>query len=304
MSLDARISTTLPSHPKTKKLIRRIGMDGAWKLICFFLWARQAKPDGDLAGMSDEDLELAVDWHGEPGALISAMSDVGFLDGEEFGRSLHDWEDHNPFAAGQSARSDKARLAGLVRQYGAEKGREMFHAYQARKLQDDSSELATSSDDSACSSASSSATSSIEQSDELAGSTPPSSKSPAPSPSPSPYPLPKPNTPPTPRKRGREPVAALGLEFLLSAGVPAQAAKDWLAVRAKSRAPLTESAWNGLVREAQRAGLSPAQAVQIAAEKGWRGFEASWIADRGARPGLPAPAAPRETVRDVSELGL
>lgn len=114
----------------------------------------------------------------------------------------------------------------------------------------------------------------------------------------------KKDTPPSPRKRGRETGPALGLEFLLTSGVPEQAAKDWLAVRAKGRAPLTESAWNGLVREAKRAGISPAQAVQIAAEKGWRGFEAAWVADRGGRPGTPSPAAPRETVRDVSELGL
>ena len=64
----------------------------------------------------------------------------------------------------------------------------------------------------------------------------------------------KKETPPTPRKRGRESAPALGLDFLLTAGVPEQAAKDWLAVRAKGRAPLTESAWNGLVREARGAG--------------------------------------------------
>ena len=30
--IDARISVGLPAHPKTKKLIRRLGEGGAWRL--------------------------------------------------------------------------------------------------------------------------------------------------------------------------------------------------------------------------------------------------------------------------------
>ncbi len=70
MIIDARISTALPSHPKTKKLIRRLGAGAAWHLVCLFLWAAANRSTGNLAGMSDEDVELAIDWGGEPGAFV------------------------------------------------------------------------------------------------------------------------------------------------------------------------------------------------------------------------------------------
>jgi len=133
MTLDIRINATLPAHPKTKKLIRRVGMGGAWQLVCFFLWARQNRSDGDLSGMSDEDIELAVDWDGEPGAFVAALIDVKFLDGAEGARSIHDWADHNPWSTGAEERSDKSRKAAFVKHYGKDRGEQMFHAERARR---------------------------------------------------------------------------------------------------------------------------------------------------------------------------
>src|SRR5688572_25836827 len=106
---DARLSTGLPGHPKTKRLIRRLGDAGGWYLVKLILWARGERPNGDLAGLSADDIELAVDWPSEPNALISALVDVGFLDVTDEGYRLHDWEDHQPWAAGAAIRSAKAR---------------------------------------------------------------------------------------------------------------------------------------------------------------------------------------------------
>lgn len=131
MNTDARISVGLPNHPKTKKLIRRLGPSGSWALVRLFLWASQNRPGGDLSGLSDEDIELAVDWPEKPGALVSALVEVRFVDGAEGARAIHDWGHHNPWAAGHKDRSDKARKAGLVSRYGKEKGERMFHAGQA-----------------------------------------------------------------------------------------------------------------------------------------------------------------------------
>ena len=102
--IDARIAVGLPAHPKTKKLIRRVGEAGAWRLVCLFLWVAQSRPDGDLAGMSGEDVELAADWQGEEGAFIKALLEVGFVDGKEGAYSIHSWQEHNPWAAGADAR--------------------------------------------------------------------------------------------------------------------------------------------------------------------------------------------------------
>lgn len=130
--IDARIAVGLPSHPKTKKLIRRAGEAGAWRLVCLFLWVAQSRPDGDLSGMTGEDIELAADWQGEEGAFIKVLIEVGFVDGEEGAYSIHDWQEHNPWAAGADARSEKAKWLALCKHHGRKKAAEMMPEYAAR----------------------------------------------------------------------------------------------------------------------------------------------------------------------------
>ena len=65
---------------------------------------------------------------------------------------------------------------------------------------------------------------------------------------------------------------------LIDAGVCRQHAADWLKVRGK---PLTPTAWNSVVTEAGKAGITPAEAVRIAAENSWRGFRADWLNKAG-----------------------
>lgn len=64
---------------------------------------------------------------------------------------------------------------------------------------------------------------------------------------------------------------------IISEGVDAQVADDWMAVRKAKKAPLTQSSWEAVKREAAAAGLTPAEAVKIAAESNWQGFKASWL---------------------------
>lgn len=134
VSADARISTALPAHPKTKKLVKRLGGGAAWHLVVLFLWAAANRSDGDLSGMSDEDIELAVDWSGPDGELAATLSDVGFLDGEPGERRIHDWAEHNPWAAGAEARSERASFAALTKQYGRAEAARRMPEYAARIL--------------------------------------------------------------------------------------------------------------------------------------------------------------------------
>lgn len=129
---DARLSVGLASHPKTKKLIRRVGGDGAWRLVCLFLWCAANRPDGSLEGLSDEDIELAVDWAGEEGAFVAALHDVGFLDGDELSREIHDWAEHNPWVSDSEARSEKARWAALCKRYGRSGAAQRMPEYAKR----------------------------------------------------------------------------------------------------------------------------------------------------------------------------
>lgn len=139
MPSDARISTGLPGHPKTKKVIRRLGEGGAWYTVCLFLWAAANRPDGNLSGMTSEDIELSVDWRGEPDAFVAALSECGFLDGEDGSYRIHDWAEHNPWAAGADARSERAKFAALCKQYGRKEAARMMPEY-ARSTESDSSE--------------------------------------------------------------------------------------------------------------------------------------------------------------------
>lgn len=70
-------------------------------------------------------------------------------------------------------------------------------------------------------------------------------------------------------------------EVSLLADVDQQLVADYLQVRkAKKAGPLTATAISGLRREAGKAGISCAEAVQACCEFGWQGFNAGWYAQR------------------------
>lgn len=67
----------------------------------------------------------------------------------------------------------------------------------------------------------------------------------------------------------------------LLVGVDPQVIADYLQVRKAKRAgALTETAVAGLQREAEKAGLTLAQAVAYCCEAGWQGFNAGWYGQR------------------------
>jgi hypothetical protein len=120
VSSDARIATGLPTHPKLKKLRKRLGKDACWSLVCLFLWVADDRWDGDLSGLSDEDIELAADWEGEPAAFVKALAEVGFLEGASGTFIIHGWKEHNPWAAARGSRIANSRKAAVKRWHGEE----------------------------------------------------------------------------------------------------------------------------------------------------------------------------------------
>jgi hypothetical protein len=115
VSEDCRISTDFLRHPKTRKLKRRLGTDGVFALLALWLFTSDAKSDGDLSGMSEEEVELAADWEGEPGALIHALTETRFLDGVTGSYSIHNWAKRNPYAAARAVRIEAARKAAVAK---------------------------------------------------------------------------------------------------------------------------------------------------------------------------------------------
>lgn len=67
------------------------------------------------------------------------------------------------------------------------------------------------------------------------------------------------------------------------ADVTEQVWQDFQAVRAARRAPLTDTALEGIAREAQKAGIALADAIAYCCEQGWQGFNAAWYAERRAK---------------------
>ncbi|WP_316655464.1 hypothetical protein [Ralstonia condita] len=72
-------------------------------------------------------------------------------------------------------------------------------------------------------------------------------------------------------------VAALSSSDLVAEGVDEETATEFLALRAKKRAPLTPKAWDGFKAEAEKAGWSLQDAVAKCLARGWQGFEAVWV---------------------------
>jgi hypothetical protein len=86
-----------------------------------------------------------------------------------------------------------------------------------------------------------------------------------------------------PSKRGKAANASFDpMAALLAVGVSEKAARDWLQVRKAKRAPLTETALDGIKTEAAHAGLSMQETVVLCVEKNWQGFFASWVEPKSA----------------------
>jgi hypothetical protein len=115
MNKDIRVSVTLPTHPKTVKLMRLLGDRAFYNLIRFWLYVAQVKPDGDITGMVAEDIEIASDWQGKPGAFLDALLSLRFVDSMDGNLVVHDWDEHNEYASHSGERSEKARLAANAR---------------------------------------------------------------------------------------------------------------------------------------------------------------------------------------------
>ncbi len=59
--------------------------------------------------------------------------------------------------------------------------------------------------------------------------------------------------------------------------VELQTLADWTTLRRAKKAPVTQTAIDGIRREAGKAGLTMQQALAMSCERGWTGFKAEWV---------------------------
>lgn len=123
MNTDFRVAVDFFTHHKARKLKKRLGAAAVLSLLQLWAYAAKLRTDGNLSGMSVEDIELAAEWDGAEGAFSAALLDVGFLDQSEDGYSLHDWAENNPWVAEEKARSEQARKNAEARWRKSDKGK-------------------------------------------------------------------------------------------------------------------------------------------------------------------------------------
>src|SRR3990167_8987619 len=116
MNTDIRLTVDCSDHPKIEKLCRRLG-DGAFRSWIRLLgFTAINHTDGILAGMDEEDIEIAAGWKGEPGRFITELEAVRLI--EKFQcYEIHDWQIHQPYATGaidRKIRGIKGNLASQV----------------------------------------------------------------------------------------------------------------------------------------------------------------------------------------------
>ena len=57
--------------------------------------------------------------------------------------------------------------------------------------------------------------------------------------------------------------------------------QDWLSLRKTKKAAVTQTAVDGIAREASKAGVSLQAALETCCARGWTGFKADWLKDKG-----------------------
>lgn len=78
-------------------------------------------------------------------------------------------------------------------------------------------------------------------------------------------------------------------------GVSLSVWQDFLKLRKTKKAPVTDTAIEGIRREALKAGIGLSDALATCCQRGWTGFKADWVAQQGltvtvTKPDVPDPA--------------
>ena len=110
-----RVDSNFPNHHKTLRIERILGVGKGGHVIYLWLWASLYRPDGDLRGMTDDDVEAASRWSGTAGAFVIAAQQVGFIDGDVDARRIHDWTERNEYFAQVERRQQDALRAARHR---------------------------------------------------------------------------------------------------------------------------------------------------------------------------------------------
>lgn len=112
---DFRLDSGFHVHPKIRRLKASLGEAGVLAWIGLLAFASQYKTDGRFGGMTDDEIAQAGFWTGDGAELIRTLVKLRLLDRHGKTLALHDWEEHNGYAASYMSRSERARKAAKTR---------------------------------------------------------------------------------------------------------------------------------------------------------------------------------------------
>jgi len=88
----------VPDHPKTRRLAKSLHVsrhEAVGILVMLWLWGvDNANQDGSLLSADASDIADGIFWRGDPGALLSALVESGWINETADGMQLHDWDIH------------------------------------------------------------------------------------------------------------------------------------------------------------------------------------------------------------------
>lgn len=93
----------LRGHPKTKRLMRRLGISSIVAqshLVAFWVWVMEYRPNGDLTSLEDEDIAQGAGWEGDPALFVDALltcsygTGCGFIERVGTAFFVHDWHEY------------------------------------------------------------------------------------------------------------------------------------------------------------------------------------------------------------------
>ena len=118
MSTDIRLNEDFMRNYKTRTLRKRLGAEAILSLQSLWLWAAVNRSEGILYKMNPTKIEGVAEWDGKEGDFFTALVDLEWLDRLEDGTyALHQWVEHQAWAADSANRSDKARLLNMAKNY-------------------------------------------------------------------------------------------------------------------------------------------------------------------------------------------
>lgn len=115
MPEDFRIRVSFRTSRKRRRLMRLLDAEGVVALVDLWGYCAAERPDGDLSGLTAEDIADEVAWMGDAAKLVDALVTAGFLDGGPSAYRLHGWERRQPWCATATTRSKGARKAAHER---------------------------------------------------------------------------------------------------------------------------------------------------------------------------------------------